>query len=225
MKKSSSDGNRYFVLFDDGDTGYYDGNDLKFVSRSNPTVRTDDPCMETSLLVRKQPRNIEEEVLDSNNNKRRKAIISILCGVKLNVKPDSITYNEIIQPFKVEFPWLTTNILRKHVSNANSKLFEVKEENLHLEKQGTTGNNDYNTNNTVKESSFCKDADDESEVYSEEELTHEMWDDWTKGFRQRSLEDSCSSVDELDDDGMCCFVYCKCLFLKKFEISFNICNH
>ena len=38
---------------------------------------------------------------------------------------------------------------------------------------------------------------DESEVYEEEEVTHEMWNEWTKSFRQRSLSHSESEDDEL----------------------------
>ena len=177
MKQSTLVDNEYYVIFKNGDKGYYCARDIQYVSETSPNQKLTVDKSGTVRVVNSEARNVVNDLKDSNVRKK-KQIISILTAVKLKKPPHSFTYNELVLPFKVEFPWLNSNILRKHV-HAKSKLGESKEEMLPLAKGSTddTNESDKSTSTSYDDSSFA----------GKEPMTEEKWKELSAPFHQRSL--------------------------------------
>ena len=84
----------------------------------------------------------EEKLARKSMNDRKKKIVSFLCGVNFGKYcPDGITYNELVKPFKIEYDWLTPNILRKHVHTVNKMSRSVNKPQLPLVTNKSTSQN------------------------------------------------------------------------------------
>ena len=186
-KKCTIFENQWYVVFENGKKGYFSANVLKFISATAPNqvlsknINNKLVLKPSSLKLMKD--NDGDGIARSRLNERKSKIMEVLCAVKLGKEAKDLTYNEIVQPFLVDYSkWLSAASLRNYVYECKleqSKLKLVMNENDNHSNENTSNDKELTSNEVdfnLRDTNECDLGKDE---WSTESYTSEKSFDYT----------------------------------------------